>query len=200
MQWGADQQVQQTQYQQRALPTAHLHQPLRQRPEHRAGKASEERQRRDRFALALFEHLRQHRKGRVVQRGGHDDPQARPHEVKLQDGLHVAQRDEQQAPGDRADGHDPSATMPIDEAADRRRSQTCGQHGGRECTNDRWLVSADRCRQRIDHQREGVVKRAPRDDLGHAEGHHDGPWRAVAVVRQVPINHQCPPRLVWRRS
>ena len=73
MQWHAQPYVQDRVDDERLPPSDGVEQVLRQRPEHGAREAAEQRERGDRAPVGRAGHLVQRRERRVVQRGGHRD-------------------------------------------------------------------------------------------------------------------------------
>ena len=64
-------------------PAQFCGEPLRQRPEHRAGEAAEQRQRGNGLAVIAAKGAHQHGEGRVIQRCRHGQSDAGPHHIEF---------------------------------------------------------------------------------------------------------------------
>ena len=148
---------------------------LRQRPEHGARKAAEERERGQRLAIGRAEVLRQRCEGRVVQRQSHRYATDAPGEVILERRRHARQPEQRERRDQRANRQHDASAPAIDRAARHRRGQSGEQQPGRVGAEDMGgresEIGADR---RAEHG-DRIVERSPRNDLRDAERGHEPP-------------------------
>ena len=156
-----------------ALPAERLEQRVGGGPAHRRGEAAGKREHRDRLARLGAEDAPERRERRIVERGRHGGAEQHPHGEIGDRVARDGEPDESGCAGERAERHHAVAAVAIDQAADGRRDESCGQQPGREAAHrEREGKSALRCDQR--HRHDGRIEhRAPSQDLRDAE-HGDG--------------------------
>ena len=161
----ADDEIRRRQQQERVAPADRADRELRQRNEHRAGEAADERHRGDARAIVLRMKPRQHGECRLVERRRQRHAEAEPDRVEGADAADTRPGGEQHHGERRAQAHHPAAAAAVDPGADRIGGKAGEQQADGQGAVERGAAPAELRLHRHDEQREAVIDGAPRHEL-----------------------------------
>ena len=175
---------------QRRAPPPGVGQRMRERPENGTGKAAEESQARDGATIAVRRDPIEAREGWIVETCCHRQPSEHPTRREHDRLAGYSDYNECKRRSERAQRHHVPPTGSIDPPANRRSCHAREKLPQREGAEDHEVIEPQLLPDRRGEHRQGVVERAPADDLCDAQQRNRSPKRSRTIVIVCAIGHR----------
>ncbi len=172
--------------QQRLAPAEAFHQYMGERNEHRAGEPTEQCDGDDAAPVIVFQLPRHDGENGLIEHRREHHAHQRPDRIELPQAADLRPDDEERGRGDGTRRHQMAPAIPVDGASGEKGGKPRHGETERQGTIDGRLRPAEFRRHGPGNYREGVIERAPGNQLGKGQRQHETPAEAGTGLRCGP--------------